>query len=772
MPLTPWRRRRFRKASRWGLKAAGFLVLVVVLLLAVDLFQEDAPRFLSAAATALGAIAAVLTIVSLALSRSDAGPPRIDLRARKLRSERTIVDREAKLTELAERIRAGEVVSCHGPRGSGKSVLLQYVADVVNGHREPNPGHDWPRGVTDALYFDLSGATGFEAIETQVCRAAFGQDGSWAQFIGYVDREFSGRHVLLILDNLNSPSLWRPAGRAVFEYLLARDDDMIVVGSIDRVRFDAREVSEVGITGLDVGAFSELAALEGLALDDDEIAALHSQWNGLPYYAGPLGTRHAALAEQIQLTEGTRRLVAYAALLAVVTRRIPVRELVNCPVANFDEHLEEAIGERLLAPAPDGRMLEMHDIARDDVFDRLGAEVAEAAAILFERATRLGDESNAAVFAMFADPGSLGANRFDDVLVPVIGGAIDSRNYALLESLHEKSRSNQRLLDFLAVDRDRADLFSLSRASQLAGLGSYEAAEAELLNTSVGSSRAGYGAQGTQLQLDLRYLQADLAHLLNRYEQAAHDFESLAETAKSAGHDQLHARCVWAQGHVLRHQGRDLDRALALFERSEKLAEGLGMLSVKAQSITNASMIKVFVEAVDDEEEQRLSRIEDEVATSVSHNGHMLGIWKAQAQVDWIRGREERAIAKVEDTIGKASLLNDRLLYDLFFERAEFNRLSGNGRAALDDYDRALRFGTGNRDRNLMSNALLGLVLADLAIGSWVHHSSMLEARGSALRARDMADQADIQVTKQLADRVVAKLDGGVGEVPSRLIVF
>ena len=25
MPLTPWRRRRFRKASRWGLKAAGFL---------------------------------------------------------------------------------------------------------------------------------------------------------------------------------------------------------------------------------------------------------------------------------------------------------------------------------------------------------------------------------------------------------------------------------------------------------------------------------------------------------------------------------------------------------------------------------------------------------------------------------------------------------------------------------------------------------------------------------------------------------------------------
>ena len=150
----------------------------------------------------------------------------------------------------------------------------------------------------------------------------------------------------------------------------------------------------------------------------------------------------------------------------------------------------------------------------------------------------------------------------------------------------------------------------------------------------------------------------------------------------------------------------------------------------------------------------------------------MLGIWKAQAQVDWIRGREERAIAKVEDTIGKASLLNDRLLYDLFFERAEFNRLSGNGRAALDDYDRALRFGTGNRDRNLMSNALLGLVLADLAIGSWVHHSSMLEARGSALRARDMADQADIQVTKQLADRVVAKLDGGVGEVPSRLIVF
>jgi tetratricopeptide (TPR) repeat protein len=750
---------------------AGFAFLVFVFLLAIDLFQEDPSTFLSVAARAVGAVAALLAIVSFGLQVTRPVPPQPDVRSRKLRARTKVVDRDDEVAELTQKIGAGEVVNCHGAQGAGKSFFLQYMADVVNGHRQPNLDHVWPQNVSAALYFDLSGATGFAGIESQVCRAVLGGEGSWDHFIGYVEREFSGRPVLLILDNVNSESLWTPVGKAASEYLRAREGDALLIGSIDRLEFIGLDVTHMRMRGLKLDAFIELATLEGLALEEDRIVELHTERGGLPYYAGPRGTRHAALAEQVDLSAGTRLVVAYAALLAVLTRPIPVRELEHCPIGNVKTHLADAVDKWLLVPTADGRSLTMHDIDRDEAL-RLQPEISAAAATLFERARRRGDEADAAVFAMFADPTLIGTEQFDDVLLPVVGEAVESRNYALLESLYENSRSNQPLLEFLAADQHRSDLFSFSRASQLAGLGAYEDAVDELLETSVGSARDDDPGASSELQLELRYLYADLAHLLNRYGEAALHFETLAETARAGGHERLRARCIWAQGHVLRHQGRDLDRALELFAIAEGLARDLNMLSVKSRAVTGATGIKVFRGEVPTDEEERLSRIEDEVAASTSHNGHMLSIWKYQAQVDWIRGRRERAQRRINDAITKARELNDRLLYNLFFERAEFTRLEGDGLAALDDYDRALRFGTGNRDRNLIANAMLGLVLADLATGRWEYHSSRLEARGAAMRARDIADEADIQITKQIAEQVVVKLDGGLGELHVRLIVF
>jgi tetratricopeptide (TPR) repeat protein len=754
--------------------AAGFLLLVCVLLIASSIFIEDPPGFLSFAAKAVGALAAVVGIASgiVALREArDRVPAPIDVRSPKLRSGRMIVDRAEQVAELTEKLEENEIVNCHGPRGAGKSFMLQYLTDVINGHRRPNPDHTWPRHLSAALYFDLADAIGFGGIESQVCRASFGQDGSWGQFISYVNKRHTSP-VLIVLDNVNSPSLWTPVGKAVGEYLLAREHDKLLLGSIECLHLDNQEVEEVDIGGLDVTAFTELVHLEGLPLEEPEIVELHTQWDGLPYYAGPRGDRHAALAERVELATGTRRLAAYAALLAVTVRRIPLAELKRCPIADFDTHLEDAIRERLVEATAEGRFLTVHDIAREEALAQFHPEVTEAAAVLFELARQRNEVPNAAVFAMFSAPNQLGSGRFDKVLRPAIRDAVEARDYALLETLHERSRANERVLEFLVEDRERSDLFSFGRAAQLAGLGSYEGAEEELLETSVASIRDDSDVVLSELQLELKYLQIDIAHLLNRYEEAAIGFEELAETARANRDEELRARCIWAQAHVLRHQGRDLKRAQALFEQAEKLGERLNILSVKSLSITGASMIKVFFQSVPDDEEERLENLEQEIATAQSHDGHMLGIWKALAQVDWIRGRRESAMTRVEAAIQKARAANDRLLYDLLFERAEFLRLTGDGSAALQDYGRAFRFGTGNRDRNMTSIALLGLVLADISLGRWEYHSSQLEARGSALHARNIAAEADIQVTKQLAENVVAKLDGAMLELPTRLINF
>lgn len=105
--------------------------------------------------------------------------------------------------------------------------------------------------------------------------------------------------------------------------------------------------------------------------------------------------------------------------------------------------------------------------------------------------------------------------------------------------------------------------------------------------------------------------------------------------------------------------------------------------------------------------------------------------------------------------------LNDRLLYNLYFERAEFERLSGSPGHAIEDYRAVLDFGTGNRDRNLISQALIGLVLAEMGDGRWAHHGTQTGARGSLLRARQIAVDADIQFTVKVAEQVLAMLEIG-----------
>jgi tetratricopeptide (TPR) repeat protein len=113
----------------------------------------------------------------------------------------------------------------------------------------------------------------------------------------------------------------------------------------------------------------------------------------------------------------------------------------------------------------------------------------------------------------------------------------------------------------------------------------------------------------------------------------------------------------------------------------------------------------------------------------------------------------------VDAAIERALELNDRLLYNLYFERAEFQRLTGAPEPAIEDYRAVLEFGSGNRDRNLISQALLGLVLSEMTSGRWLHHGTRDDARAALFRARQIASDADIQLTVQLAEQVTTMLD-------------
>lgn len=771
---------RGRRAARIAAGVAvaclfASLVLAVVKLMQATPSPQTAQR-LTIALVVSGSLsaAAALTAASVAVWQARSQRHHLgDLQAPNLMKHDRLINRSDEMEGLVRRIDEPNVVNCHGPRGAGKSFLLEHLADVVNGHRRPAGGQRRPKRARAALYFDLADAAGFEEVQAQVCRAALGNaDATWADFVGSIGQRFKGRRVLLILDNVNSPGLWRPLGEAAYRYLASRPNDKLVLGSIDPVTLRNLDVEHMPVCGLDLEATGELVAARGVKISRSELVELHSGCNGLPLYVRllaaygetfPTGLGAAVVDKLLvpELPPTARMLLSYASLIALMNRRIPYAELERCLKRKLDDDLAIVQRRTLMTPIPtdDGRCFKIHDVVRDTALRVLEPEVLDASLHLLERAYENSQPEHAALYGMFADPVQIGARRFHQLLEGVIQTAVKARNYALLGNLHSRAHDHGRILEFIGADPRLGDLFCFARASELAGLGQYRDSEEEMLSSSIVRTRWRPRADASDLQADLRFLQADVAHLLNRYDEAAQMFHELGEWAAATKRPGLRARCVWGHGHVLRHQGRELERALDLFGQAVQLADASGEVFPRVYSVTGATGIKVVMGEVPPDEEQRLAELERDIASSSAHDGHLLEVWKSQAQVAWLRGDSDGAIRIVDAATKRALALNDRLLYNFYFERAEYNRLLGNHPGAEESYRRVLEFGTGNGDRNLISNAMLGLVLVDLTAGRWLHHESAEEARASALGARQIAVDADIQITAGIASTVTRMVD-------------
>jgi hypothetical protein len=262
--LTPHRTRQLlRAALTLFLVAAIVLLAVVAVDIAVTPQSAATKKQLNVARSVFGIVSALAAVGSLALAY------RQTLKARDVRSillaphllpDTALVDRSAEMEELATSVgRSRSVVNCFGDRGFGKSFLLAHTADTVNGHRRPPQGHRKLGRVSAALYFELPDAAGFAEIQRQVCQAALGRaDGTWPDFVAFVSETFKRRTVLLILDNVNNPGVWRDLGRAVHSYLASRTKDRVVLGSIPRVSLDNLDVNPFAMTGFDLDATRSL----------------------------------------------------------------------------------------------------------------------------------------------------------------------------------------------------------------------------------------------------------------------------------------------------------------------------------------------------------------------------------------------------------------------------------------------------------------------------------------------------------------------------------
>lgn len=692
-----------------------------------------------------------------------------------------LVDRIGEMQQLSLSLVGNRCVNCHGHRGTGKSHLLGYVADVVNGHRKDDTARPAPAGFKAALYFDLADAVGFDRFVRDACQAKFPDATSWAQFVAAVDTEFGHERILLMLDNVNLEGLWSAAGKAAYDYLVRRPSDAVVFGSVDPMILHNLEPAFVPVRSFDLEASGSLARARRPGLTDADVEALHTKTGGLAMYlqlllvneAQPNRSEEAIdwfLQHQVlkRLDRHEQAAIAHIAVLAHVRRVITVDELSHHPIANLESTLDGIASRSLITRSPTDAAIRMHDIVRDCVVRRLEPQVSEAANAILERAVAAGRELEGAVVALHSDPT---ATRVDvmTLLRSAIDDAASSRNHALLETMAVGCRTNAKLRSFLNDRRDGRTLVAYARAAGLAGIGRYVQAERELLAAGVSPPH-----DDDALNFEFRFLLADLAHLQNRYDEAFEMFDELHQLAADRSQVQNQARCQWGLGHVLRHQGKDPQRSLRHLAVAESLAHESGDIGTEVLAATNAAGLRVHLKALLPDEAARLKRLEDRVRKHPERSGDLLKVCKARARLAWLEGRRRQAELDIDEALEIALRMNDRLVYNVYFERAEFARLAGEHDRATIDYKRAAVFAEENQDRNLIANCILGEALCAASTVGSDDPDALRELRGSVLEARQMAMDADIQATVQDATRIAASLQAVDFDVieRTRLIVF
>lgn len=220
------------------------------------------------------------------------------------------------------------------------------------------------------------------------------------------------------------------------------------------------------------------------------------------------------------------------------------------------------------------------------------------------------------------------------------------------------------------------------------------------------------------IAFEYQYLLADLDHLTNYLKDAIAFSEGLMQKAMNSLQQ---AKCQYLFAHCLRHVGKELDRAYAIFT---SLVDNTDYKDdkIRIRSIYSAASIKMFQGEINYPYEEAFEKIE-----------HIMNV--DQKNVTWepyvarhkaiYQYKMCKNIDKAEqillNTIKELKVTPLRIKYDIYFELADIYRIkernANNYQLSVDYYIEASQFAKRVHDYNLESNAQLGLALLNLKYG-------------------------------------------------------
>lgn len=663
-----------------------------------------------------------------------------------------------------------EIMNVYGDKGVGKSEILRMVSDLTN-WKIGNKTHKRyqksnlldTRKNYKVIYYDLSDKTGIDDIKKEISLKSYpDMRASYELFLKQLESDYSKKSLIIIFDNLNNPALYQEISRLIRFHWSIRSKDIFIIGSIEQFNIFDLPISYIEILPLEEKEVLEYAIIKGKELGPDEINNVLSISNGLPIFLEIVFSSNINLLESTSinssinaiiidqlipnLSDEELELLKYASFMSLVSSEIRIKELEKLKLTNIRNNINKLKFNSLVIinRKNDLRSFKVHDRVRDIIlasYLKNSLDINSAIGDYYKN-----EEKNREACIHYLLSNSCKKNS--QYIIDTINLEIKKENLPFLFTIGQlykqygftiKNETNSKTLIKTIL---HAHLYSTL------GIGNYNESRRIVEAIVLGSYNIPrIDSVDSNLDFELHYLIADLDHLQNNYSLSIESFQRLLTCARKNKFSDKITKCLWGIGHCYRHQGKELEKAMLYYKKCERKAKTIGDKRYLCKALNEQLSIHLIWNDFDYDYSKVFTEIYKILATDDKAFTVRMSTMKYHSIYlrliqDYINS--ELYINQAYEGLKK---IGKRTSYNLQFEFAEYYRELKDYQNAIINYKNVLDFSLKNNDRNLKSNALLGLIITEISSKKYYYHSNDDEIIQELIDIIKLTTEADIHIT-------------------------
>lgn len=642
-----------------------------------------------------------------------------------------------------------QIINLYGKKGIGKSSVLRFMSDGINGifsaGNQDKTTYFTPFNKLieslDVHYIELSSQASVKKTLYNVYPIL--KEDPNNIFVSYTKlsekKSFSKKH-LLILDNANDGH-----NEEIFElhhaFVNSKNDNFcLLISSVKELPFTYLSPSlqnSVDIAPFKEKEIKEYAKNNNIAPNDNLVINIGKVSGGLPIYVKLLlkkivnnrGVKSYRDMEKYlddllmdiekQYTE-CYVLVIYISLLSIACdegKGVSVSRLLNIlhlqQIFKYLDILENYYS--LIDHNKGDRCVKMHDVIRDICTKLILERNSNTIRTVLETFDK-NDKKSRSYYLLLLEFNYLTTEEENAEIETAINEAIKKDNYIYLLSLGELFERIHSPENYNSISNKLYLHIIWGYIEGYIGVGNYPAAR-----KIVDSCKISARDLTSDIHLNLSLSIAKLYHLQNEYQEAISTYNIIfSETNQKQITQKYKSLCLWGIAHSYRHEGKNLALAFKYYQDAIEAAK-------EENSISNLLKSELEQVAILDcwgryeDADLLISNIQDNLKRlpEDAYWGCRISIKKAEARHLRIAGKKNKnaALTLLNEVLVEYKKIKKRLQYNTLFELGEYYRDIEKYQEAFDKYQEALVFAIKNRDKNLYTMGMLGVLLCELGAG-------------------------------------------------------